>query len=128
MPAARPDIHSEADIQTLIDAFYARVNQDPLLAPVFNDVARTDWPAHLPRMYAFWSSLLLGTARYQGQPFAKHRPLPIAGPHFERWLALFTATVDAHFAGPVAELAKQRAASIGAVFEARMRPGTLSLL
>ncbi|MBF9238485.1 group III truncated hemoglobin [Hymenobacter sp. BT683] len=128
MPESRPDIQTEADVKTLVDAFYDKVNADPLLAPVFNGFAHVDWPAHLPKMYDFWSGLLLHTSRYQGRPFLKHIPLPIAGEHFERWLALFFLTVDQLFAGPVAETAKLRARSIAQVFEARLNPSRLSIL
>ncbi|HEX8659206.1 MAG TPA: group III truncated hemoglobin, partial [Hymenobacter sp.] len=99
-----------------------------LLAPVFNEFAQVNWPAHLPRMYDFWSSILLHTARYRGQPFLKHVPLPIAAEHFERWLTLFISTVDALFEGPVATEAKLRARNIATVFETRLQPRRLSVL
>jgi len=128
MPTARPDIQTEADVKTLVDTFYDKVNADPLLAPVFNEFARVDWPAHLPKMYDFWSSLLLHTARYRGQPFLKHVPLPINGAHFAQWLTLFHWTVDELFAGPVADEAKLRGHNIAHVFQARLQPGRLSVL
>ncbi len=123
-----PDLQNEADIMRLVDTFYARVNEDALLRPIFNDVAQVDWAAHLPTMYSFWSSVLLGTSRYKGRPMAKHFPLPIGAAHFRQWLALFRASVDELFAGPGAEEAKTKAQSIGAMFEHRMNPGSLSLL
>ncbi|MDB5235712.1 MAG: group hemoglobin [Hymenobacter sp.] len=123
-----PDILTEADVKTLVDAFYDKVNADPLLAPVFNGFAHVDWPAHLPKMYDFWSSILLHTARYRGQPFLKHIPLPIAGEHFQRWLALFFCTVDELFEGAVAAEAKLRARNIAAVFQSRLQPHSLSIL
>ncbi|OGX86751.1 sec-independent protein translocase TatC [Hymenobacter lapidarius] len=129
MTNPRPDIASEADIRLLVDGFYAKVGQDALLGPVFNDFAHVDWPRHLPVMVDFWSSLLLGTTRYHGRPFPKHLPLPIAAAHFQRWLALFEATVDELFAGPKAEEAKVRARSIATLFEHRLRePNPLSLV
>ena len=128
MPDFTPDIQTEADVKTLVDTFYDKVNADALLAPVFNDFAHVDWPAHLPRMYDFWSGLLLHTSRYRGQPFLKHLPLPITGPHFQRWLGLFTLTVDELFAGPVASEAKLRAQNIARVFESRLQPNSLSIL
>ncbi|GAB3589839.1 group III truncated hemoglobin [Hymenobacter daeguensis] len=125
---ALPDLETEADIVRLVDAFYQRVNEDALLRPIFNDVARVDWATHLPTMYDFWSSVLLGTSRYKGRPMARHFPLPIQAAHFQQWLALFRASVDALFAGPKAEEAKLKAQNIGAMFEHRMRPNPLSLL
>ncbi|GAB2781351.1 hemoglobin [Hymenobacter luteus] len=124
-----PDIASEADIRLLVDTFYEQVNHDPLLAPVFNEVAHVQWPRHLPIMYDFWSSILLGTGRYHGRPFPKHLPLPIDATHFQRWLELFEATVDMLFAGPKAEEAKVRALNIATMFEYRLRQrGPLSVL
>ncbi|WP_201985612.1 group III truncated hemoglobin [Hymenobacter rubidus] len=122
-----PDLETEADIVRLVDTFYARVNEDELLRPVFNDVAQVDWAQHLPTMYDFWSSVLLGTSRYKGRPMAKHFPLPITPAHFQRWLVLFRASVDELFSGPKADDAKARAHSIGAMFEHRMMPNRLSL-
>ena len=78
----------EAMIETVIRGFYARVRQDPLLAPIFESRI-AEWEPHLDNMFAFWSSLTLHTGRYHGQPMAKHMPLPVDARHFDRWLALF---------------------------------------
>ncbi|MDB6155758.1 MAG: globin [Chthoniobacteraceae bacterium] len=115
-----PDICTAKDIRKLVDSFYDEIGRDGLLAPVFNDVAKVDWGTHLPIMYRFWESMLLGSATYRGAPFPKHAVLPVQKKHFVRWLALFQDTVDAHFAGPKAEEAKGRAASIADTFAQRM--------
>lgn len=81
----------EAMIERLVRTFYARVQEDDLLAPVF--AARiSDWGPHLQQMCAFWSSVALMTGRYHGRPMAKHLPLPVDRRHFDRWLALFEET------------------------------------
>lgn len=114
------DIETPGDIKMLVDAFYEKVNEDELLAPVFNDFARIDWLAHLPTMYRFWESLLLGAGSYQGAPFPKHAVLPVQKEHFDRWLALFVETVDTHFDGPKSDEAKARAACIADTYAQRM--------
>lgn len=81
----------EAMIERLVRAFYARVREDALLAPVFAERI-DDWEPHLERMCAFWSSVALLTGRYRGQPTAKHQPLAIDARHFDRWLDLFEST------------------------------------
>jgi len=81
----------EALIETLVRAFYARVRQDPLLQPIFEQRI-SDWEPHLDNMFAFWSSLTLQTGDYHGQPMAKHMPLAVDARHFDRWLALFEET------------------------------------
>jgi hemoglobin len=115
-----PDLRTAEDIRTLVDSFYDKVNRDELLAPIFNDVAGVNWAEHLPTMYRFWESMLLGAGTYQGAPFPKHAVLPVKKEHFARWLTLFVQTVDAHFHGPKADQAKGRAASIADTFAQRM--------
>ncbi|NOS93685.1 MAG: group III truncated hemoglobin [Cyclobacteriaceae bacterium] len=110
----KKDIESRTDIELLVNQFYHKVKQDVLLAPVFNHV---DWPEHLPVMYNFWSSMLLGDQSYQGSPFQKHMPLAIDARHFQQWLALFTQTVDEHFTGEKADEVKSRARSIAALWQ-----------
>jgi hemoglobin len=81
----------EAMIERLARAFYARVRDDALLAPIF--AARiVDWEAHLERMCAFWSSVALMSGRYHGQPTTMHLSLPVDARHFDRWLELFEQT------------------------------------
>lgn len=117
---ARSDIDTSEDIKRLVDAFYKRVNRDALLGPIFNEVAHVDWALHLPALYRFWDSMLLGAGSYQGAPFPKHAVLPIQQEHFERWLALFVETVNENFAGPKSEEAKGRAVCIADTFARRM--------
>jgi hemoglobin len=84
---------SEAMIRNLVHTFYARVRCDPVLGPIFNTRVE-DWPAHLEKLCAFWSSVMLMTGRYKGTPMRAHAELPgIASEHFQRWLSLFQATV-----------------------------------
>lgn len=116
----RADIETPQDVKTLVDAFYAKVNRDALLAPVFNDVAKVDWAVHLPKLYRFWESLLFRSGSYQGLPWPKHAVLPVTQGHFERWLALFVETINEHFSGPKSEEAKDRAVSIADTFAQRM--------
>ena len=110
-------LETRSEIKILVDKFYQKVNQDSLLAPVF---AHVDWPHHLPIMYRFWSSMLLGEQSYQGNPFQKHVPLPLKADHFDQWLKLFEATVDENFEGDKAQEAKDRARSIARVFQHKL--------
>lgn len=111
------DINAREDIERLVDLFYAKVQEDALLAPVF---AHVNWPHHLPIMYNFWASMMLGEMTYRGNPFEKHVRLPIGTDHFGRWLALFTATVDENFQGARATEIKERATSIAGIFQHKM--------
>ena len=87
-----PDICTEDEIRTLVHAFYASIHSDAELGPIFGAHV-ADWDRHLAKMVDFWSSVLLGTARYRGTPMPAHCALPKLTPAlFQRWLALFHAT------------------------------------
>lgn len=81
----------EAMISRLVTTFYAQVRNDPLIGPIF-DAKIDDWNHHLEKLCAFWSSVVLMTGRYHGQPMQAHLSLPIRSEHFERWLEIFEAT------------------------------------
>ena len=55
----RHELDSEHRIAEMVRRFYADVNTDDLLGPIFNEVAAVDWSAHLPRLTAFWCRALL---------------------------------------------------------------------
>lgn len=92
-----PDDLDEALIRSVVHGFYDRIRCDPLLAPVFSArIAAEQWPAHLDKMCAFWSSTILRTDNYDGRPLPPHlRIAELDDAHFERWLRLFGETVRA---------------------------------
>jgi truncated hemoglobin YjbI len=80
-------------IVQLVDTFYARVREDAVLGPVFEARLAGHWQEHMPRMYAFWTKVLLDTGDFQGNVFGKHMALSgIEKEHFIRWLTLFKMT------------------------------------
>src|SRR4029078_3765446 len=79
-------------IAKLVDRFYATVRQDALIGPVFEARVK-DWDAHLTKLMAFWSSVVLKSGRYRGSPMPVHVAIDeICGNHFARWLQLFAET------------------------------------
>ncbi|MBK2084962.1 hypothetical protein [Francisella adeliensis] len=50
---------SSQQIEIFIKQFYVKVNEDTLLSPIFNDVAKVDWLEHIPKLIKFWNSALL---------------------------------------------------------------------
>jgi hemoglobin len=82
---------TEAEISTLVERFYAKVRVDPEIGPVFNDRVQ-NWDAHLALLKDFWSTVLLSTGRYRGNPLLAHFPLPIEERYFACWLKLFSET------------------------------------
>lgn len=89
-----PEIE-EAQLEALIPCFYARVRKDALIGPVF-DGAIADWDGHLEKLIAFWSSVMLTSGRYKGNPVAAHMKHlgEITPPMFDRWLALWTEVTE----------------------------------
>ncbi|PXW62901.1 group III truncated hemoglobin [Methylobacterium sp. B4] len=106
---------TETALAAFLDAFYARVRRDPLIGPVFaGKIPDEAWPRHLATIHDFWSSVLLKTGRYKGNPFARH--LGIAGidpAHFARWLGLFEETATEVFVPEIALEIVERAHRIG---------------
>jgi hemoglobin len=104
------DLDSPGEIGRFVDAFYARVLRDPLLAPLFLDVAGVDLRVHLPRIRAYWRRMLLGEACYQRHMMAQHRAVhrrrAFRGEHYARWLSLFEKTLSERYSGPYADRAR----------------------
>jgi hemoglobin len=117
LTSTKRDIETRADIEKLVNSFYAKVQADTLLAPVFSHV---DWPKHLPLMFDFWSLTLLGEPGYRNNMVQKHLNLPIKPEHFTQWLSLFNSTVDELFSGEKAEEAKSRAYSMAVVIQVKL--------
>jgi hemoglobin len=113
-------LDSPEAVRFLVDSFYDKVRVDPLIGPVFTDVAQVNWSNHLPKMYAFWESLILGNNAYNGHPFRPHlivnQQHTLTIDHFERWLQLFSATLTENFMGDTAEQVRQRATQIALVW------------
>lgn len=103
----------DASLQRLVDAFYARVRADEALGPIFND-AIDDWPEHLEKLGAFWSSVMLTSGRYKGQPVPAHRKhqARITPELFDRWLGLWKQTTDELMAPHAAAALQDKAARI----------------
>ena len=97
---------TEADIAVLIPRFYHEVRADALIGPVFAS-AIDNWQLHLEKLMAFWSSVMLTSGRYKGNPMAAHMKhmAAITPPMFDRWLALWAqVTAETLPAGMAAEL------------------------
>jgi hemoglobin len=118
------DIHGRPEIERLVHTFYDRIRTDAMLGPIFNEVAKTDWSTHLPRMVSFWETVIFRTGDYTGSPLAAHVRLvsltEMGRPQFDHWLALFRGTVDDLFAGEHADHIKNCAADMANVIHAKI--------
>lgn len=106
-------IIDETQLERLIPHFYGLVRADPLLGPVFDD-AVGNWPAHLETLISFWSSVMLASGRYKGNPMAAHmqHAARITPEMFERWLMLWTRATAEIVPPEIAHALQSKAARI----------------
>ena len=105
---------SEDAIRRLVDCFYSKVRADAELALVFANAIPDDaWEPHLAKMRDFWSSVMLTTGRYKGNPVAVHLAVAGMAPSlFTRWLDLFGQTCAELFSDDVADAFRHKAVRI----------------
>jgi hemoglobin len=119
------DIETRADCEQVVRAFYGRMLTDPIMGWIFTDVAKLDLATHVPRITAFWETILLGAQSYSGGAFHPHALLnervKLQAGYFERWLWLWGMTVDELFEGPRAALAKSHARRVATAFYGRLQ-------
>jgi truncated hemoglobin YjbI/tellurite resistance-related uncharacterized protein len=105
------------------------VRDDASLGPVFG-AAVENWPEHLEKLGAFWSSVMRTTGRYKGSPMGAHlrHAAAIEPAMFDRWLALWRETaaqeLAAEHAAAVVEKAERIAESLKLALYFRLEPAT----
>ena len=118
------DIRDKQDIIQIVNTFYDKVKQDPLISHFFTEVKQVDWDKHLPKMYNFWDNVVFYTNNYSGNPMQIHKNIhalhAFTGADFKQWYTLFAATVDELFEGDNAELIKQRALSVATIMQIKI--------
>ncbi len=106
------------DLHDMLTSFYAIIAIDPLLIRYFEKV---DMSVHMPRIVAFWSTLLFHTRSYSGNAFRPHLEMPgLTGEHFAFWVGSLEGVVDARFEGPAASLMKEMAHRIAYSMQLRL--------
>ena len=110
------DIQSREDIEILMRSFYNKLLLREYIKPVFDGL---DFDHHLPRIVHFWAFVLLDESGYTTNVFEKHLHLKIEPYMFDEWVKIFNTNVDELFAGEKAELAKQRATTLGWTFKSK---------
>ena len=106
------------DLSDVLVSFCAALADDPLLAPYF---ASLDMSTHMPRIVAFWSTILFHTGRYSGNAFRPHLSMPgLTAEHFASWVATLEHTLDARFAGENVERMKDLAQRIAHSMQLRL--------
>jgi len=118
-------LETRTDIEELVDKFYDKVVIDDTIGFFFTDIAQIDLKKHLPKMYNFWESILLGNSVYDGNPMRVHFPLnhvvALEEHHFDRWLALWQETLEENFEGQNVATALLRAQNIARIMSYKMK-------
>ena len=47
---SKPLLQTGSQLEMMLDHFYARVREDALIGPIFNDIAKVDWEEHIPKI------------------------------------------------------------------------------
>jgi len=126
------DVETRSDLETVLTAFYTRVFADDLIGHFFTNVVPLDLQTHLPVITDFWQAVVFGTHGYRKNVMEVHQHIhaisAIEKKHLDRWVLLFTQTLEAHFDGPNATLMKQRAASIATLMQLKLGGHTINKL
>ncbi len=122
------DLIDRSDVEALVSAFYGDAFADPLIGPIFTDVARVDLSRHLPVMCDFWETVLFGTGAYRRNALQVHMVLNarvrLEAEHFARWLDLWEGAVRQRFAGDRADRAVLQAHRMARSIERRLAGGS----
>jgi hemoglobin len=122
----REELFPVRQIEQMVEEFYARVQKDPELGPIF-DKRIDDWPVHLGRMVRFWRAVLRSepgfTPSPRGAPPVLHRRIDeLRRDHFQRWLGLFGEVVDEIYAPRARAYVKEAAARIAMALSRHLPP------
>jgi hemoglobin len=119
------DIQTRADIELLMEFFYAKLLADNAIGYIFTDVAQIDLEQHLPHIIDFWEQTVLHSGNYRKNVLQIHLDLnakePLSKNHFEIWLDHFNATIDENFKGANCEIMKTRALSVANVMQIKLQ-------
>lgn len=118
------DIENRSDLELLLTSFYSKVFKDDLISHFFIEVVPLDLKTHIPVIADFWESVLLDAKGYRKNVMEVHLNISqkskIKKQHLDRWVQLFSETVDELFEGHKATIAKQRAASIATMMNIKI--------
>jgi len=118
------DIESRSDIDTVLVSFYQKAVTDNLIGRFFTEVVPLNLTTHLPVITDFWEAVIFNTHSYRKNVMEIHQHIhqlsSIKKQHLDRWVQIFTITIDEHFAGEKTNLMKQRAASIATLMDIKL--------
>ena len=112
----KKDVDTREDWERMLTGFYEKVLRDEKIGHFFTEVVPLDLKTHVPVIADFWEVIVFNKHGYRKNVMQVHQNIhqlsSIQKEHLDRWVDVFTKTVDEHFEGPKATLMKQRAVSI----------------
>lgn len=103
------DTVDRANVEILVQRFYASILKDKMVGPYFiralgSDIKGEKWYEHLRTLNNFWLNMMGEENSYRGTPFPPHAFIGEMFPEtFERWLKLFRETVDSIYVPELAD-------------------------
>ncbi len=125
------DLENRGDIEMVLQAFYQKATQDPVIGHFFTKVIKLDIQQHIPVIAGFWEAVLFGSRTYSKNVMEVHQHIhqlsSIKKEHLDRWVQLFTQTIDQFYEGEKATLMKQRGASIATLMDIKLNHNQINL-
>ena len=120
----KKDIENREDLEKMLEAFYKKAFKDDLISHFFIEVVPLNLETHIPLITDFWESVLFDRRGYRKNVMEIHLDISkkskIEKAHLDRWVKIFSETVDEMFEGAKASLAKQRAMSIATMMNIKI--------
>lgn len=91
-------------IHVMVHIFYGRIRSHPRLGEIFERRLDGRWEEHLPKMEAFWQSVLLKNGAYKGKPVPAHlKQKELVSSDYGEWLGVFRPVVEDLFEPDLAD-------------------------
>lgn len=120
----KKDIETREELEEFLRAFYKNAFADELIGRFFTEVVPLDLKTHIPVIANFWESIVFNKPSYRKNVMEVHKHIhdlsKIQKPHLDRWVKIFTETLNGNFEGPKTELMKQRARSIATLMDIKL--------
>ena len=120
----KKDIETRKELEDFLWAFYKKAFADELIGRFFIEVVPLDLDTHVPVIANFWESVAFNKPSYRKNVMEVHQHIhhlsKIKKEHLDRWVKIFTETLDENFEGSRTELMKQRARSIATLMDIKL--------
>jgi hemoglobin len=120
----KKDVQTREDLEDFLKKFYERAFKDELIGRYFTEVVPLDLSTHIPVIADFWEAIVFSKHNYRKNVMEVHQHIhrlsAIEKPQLDRWVEIFTETLDKEFEGARAELMKQRARSIATLMDIKL--------